>query len=89
MNVDPANGLTFWAHHEYSINNSWRTWVQAFTPDFPVGDLDFDGQVGTTDLLVLLGSWGPCDDCNDCPADLDGDCAVGVKDLLTLLGNWG
>ncbi len=54
-----------------------------------LGDIDGDGSVGVKDLLILLGSWGPCDDCNDCPADLDGDCSVGVKDLLILLGNWG
>ncbi|MCH8316128.1 MAG: hypothetical protein IIA64_09160 [Planctomycetes bacterium] len=54
-----------------------------------LGDLDGDGSVGVKDLLILLGDWGPCDDCTDCPADLDGDCAVGVKDLLILLGNWG
>ncbi len=55
----------------------------------PVGDLDGDGSVGVKDLLILLGEWGPCDNCADCPADLDGDCTVGVKDLLILLGNWG
>ena len=53
------------------------------------GDIDGDGSVGVKDLLILLGAWGPCDDCNDCLADLDGDCTVGVKDLLILLGNWG
>ncbi len=53
------------------------------------GDLDGDGSVGVKDLLILLGTWGPCDDCADCVADLDGDCNVGVKDLLILLGNWG
>ena len=53
------------------------------------GDLDGDGSVGVKDLLILLGSWGPCDNCNDCPADIDGSCNVGVKDLLILLGNWG
>ena len=53
------------------------------------GDLDADGSVGVKDLLILLGSWGPCDNCTDCPADIDGDCNVGVKDLLILLGNWG
>ena len=89
MNVDPANGISFWAHHEYAINNSWRTWVQAFTPDFPVGDLDFDGQVGASDLLLLLAAWGDCADCGDCPADLDGNCIVGASDLLILLANWG
>ncbi|MCZ6754650.1 MAG: hypothetical protein O7E49_04990 [Gemmatimonadetes bacterium] len=53
-----------------------------------VGDLDGDGTVGITDLLILLGSWGPCADCENCPADLDGDCTVGILDLLTLLANW-
>ncbi len=54
----------------------------------PIGDLDGDGIVGTTDLLILLGMWGPCGDCNDCNADLDGDCVVGSTDLIMLLGNW-
>lgn len=54
-----------------------------------VGDLDADGSVGANDLLILLGSWGPCPDCNDCPADLDGSCIVGAVDLLILLANWG
>ena len=53
------------------------------------GDLDGDREVGVPDLLILLGNWGPCDDCNDCLADIDDDCTVGVKDLLILLGNWG
>ena len=56
-----------------------------------LGDLDGDDSVGVTDLLILLGSWGPCPDpcAPACPADLDGDCLVGVPDLLTLLANWG
>ncbi len=55
----------------------------------PTGDLNCDGVVGVSDLLILLASWGPCADCGDCPADLDGDCTVGVSDLLILLANWG
>ncbi len=54
-----------------------------------VGDLNCDGAVGIIDLLTLLATWGPCADCNSCPADLDADCAVGVLDLLTLRANWG
>ncbi len=54
-----------------------------------LGDLDGDGSVGTTDLLLLLGAWDACDDCDDCIADLDGDCIVGGFDLILLLGNWG
>lgn len=53
------------------------------------GDLDGDFLVGASDLLLLLSNWGPCGDCDDCPADLDADCAVGASDLLILLGNWG
>ena len=61
-----------------------------FSPDTSVlGDLDGDGAVGTSDLLVLLASWGPCADCDECDADLDGNCTVGVSDLLVLLLNWG
>ena len=53
------------------------------------GDLNGDCAVGVIDLLMLLNSWGPCADCDDCDADLDQNCAVGVSDLLILLGNWG
>ena len=54
-----------------------------------VGDIDGDGIVGLSDLLILLADWGRCADCDDCPSDLDGDCTVGLSDLLTLLANWG
>ena len=54
------------------------------------GDLDGDGLVGISDLLILLGGWGPCP--GSCPpaciGDLNGDCAIDVIDLLTLLANW-
>lgn len=51
------------------------------------GDLNFDGVVNVSDLLLLLGAWGPCD--GACPADLDNNGSVEVTDLLTLLANWG
>ncbi len=58
------------------------------TPAFPpVGDLDGDGVVGSSDLIILLGAWGRCR--GECPADLDGDGVVGTSDLILLLGNWG
>ena len=53
-----------------------------------VGDLDGNGLVGVSDLLILLASWGACADCGACPADLDGDCKIGLSDLLILLANW-
>jgi hypothetical protein len=63
--------------------------LEAMAVDVVVGDLDGNGSVGAFDLALLLGSWGPCVDPNDCPADLDGDGSVGAADLATLLGNWG
>ena len=54
------------------------------------GDLDGNGVVNTNDLLILLGSWGPCPEpCPPtCSADLDDDCTVGTADLLVLLASW-
>ena len=55
-------------------------------------DFDGDGKVTVVDLLLLLGDWGPCADCqvpSTCLADIDGDCAVGISDLLILLNSWG
>lgn len=52
-------------------------------------DLDGDGDVDPADLILLLGAWGSCDDCDNCPFDLDDDCGVGTSDLIILLGAWG
>jgi len=52
-------------------------------------DLDGDGTVGFTDLLLLLGAWGPCTPPpGACAADLDADGSVGFTDLLDLLAAW-
>lgn len=54
-----------------------------------VGDLNGDGVVDVSDLLMLLGAWGPCPGRAECVADLNGDGFVDVSDLLMLLANWG
>ena len=77
------------AHNALSLNQTALTIANFRCHVGELGDLDGDGSVGVNDLLILLGNWGPCGDCNDCPADLDRDCNVGVVDLLILLGNWG
>jgi hypothetical protein len=46
-------------------------------------DLDGNGVVDVTDLLLLLGAWGTPD------ADITGDGITAVEDLLALLGAWG
>jgi hypothetical protein len=51
------------------------------------GDIDLNGLVDVSDLLLLLASWGP-DDPGDPPADFDGSGTVDIQDLLVLLANW-
>ena len=53
-------------------------------------DLDGDGVVGTSDLLLLIAAWGPCPDPPlACPADLIADGQVDAGDLCVLLAQWG
>ena len=56
--------------------------------DLCLSDLDGDGVVGFTDLVLILGSWGPCPDAC-CPQDLDGNGVIGFPDLIIVLGDWG
>ncbi len=51
----------------------------------PLGDVDGNGEVNTTDLLAVIGAWGAC---NDCLEDLDGDGVVGVSDVLQVIADW-
>jgi len=61
---------------------------QTPAPTIP-GDLNGDGMIDLTDLLILLNNWGPCaPPPADCPADLDESGEVDLADLLILLGNW-
>ncbi len=57
-------------------------------------DLDGDGIVGGSDILMILTSWGDCpppdgDVTPPCHADLDGNGIVGVPDLLVLITSLG
>lgn len=54
-----------------------------------LADLDANGIIGTPDLLIMLGAWGPVDQTAAIKADLDNDGTVGTTDLLRLLGDWG
>ncbi len=52
-----------------------------------LADLDQSGDVGTDDLLAIVGAWGPCS--GACPEDISGDGIVGTNDLLMVLSSWG
>ncbi|MFO0875036.1 MAG: hypothetical protein U0575_13830 [Phycisphaerales bacterium] len=53
------------------------------------GDLNGDDHVDGADLGLLLGAWGTCASCANCPADLNHDCVVDGADLGLMLGSWG
>jgi hypothetical protein len=53
----------------------------------PAADLDGDGDVDFTDVLLLIAAWGPCGP-GACAADLDGDGSVGFADILALLAEY-
>jgi hypothetical protein len=52
-----------------------------------LADLDLDGMVGISDLLVLLANWADCD--APCPGDTDANGMIDTLDLLQLLASWG
>lgn len=52
-------------------------------------DLNNDGVVDVSDLLILLANWGQCPRNDTCIGDINGDGVVDVSDLLLLLASWG
>ncbi|MEE8154220.1 MAG: hypothetical protein V3T53_04585 [Phycisphaerales bacterium] len=87
LQIDAVNGgIQGYAYFVDSFINFDVIPAPPCAPPCPA-DLDDDGNVGASDLLTLLASWGPCKD--DCPADFNGDGNVGASDLLALLANWG
>ncbi|MFM7309564.1 MAG: HYR domain-containing protein [Flavobacteriales bacterium] len=61
--------------------------ILANTQDCCLGDLNCDGVVAVTDMLILLQEFGCAG--NDCFADLDGDNIVGVSDMQIFTGVYG
>jgi len=49
------------------------------------GDINNDGVVSVTDVLLIIADWGS----NNPETDIDGDGIVAVGDLLIAIGNWG
>lgn len=67
------------------IDNGGNSFSEDCSPTLRA-DIDCNGSVNVSDLLLLLGAWGPC---SQCPSDLNLDDAVNITDLLILLVNWG
>lgn len=52
-----------------------------------VGDIDGDGNVGSSDMAILLAAWGQ-QSFKSNPADINGDGTVDSIDLSMLIANW-
>ena len=61
------------------------TFEREIEPPTRPEDLDGDGVVGVSDLILLLSAWGM----TDSPFDLDGNGSVGNGDLIFLISAWG
>ncbi|MCH7547601.1 MAG: hypothetical protein IID30_14465, partial [Planctomycetes bacterium] len=83
---DDALTIVGWGINPDGNAEAWIVTLPA-PPDCPA-DLNDDGIVNVTDLLVLLASWGVCP-ATGCRADLNGDGFVNVTDLLELLASRG
>ena len=79
--------------------DEWTTFIPNTsappTPDAPNAgptgspcpeDLDGDGAVGVSDVLMVLGEFGCA---SNCSMDIDGDESVGVSDVLAVLSVFG
>jgi len=64
-------------------DNGGNTIAEECPLDCP--DINDDGLVNVSDLLVVIDQWG----LTDSPADLNYDGIVDVTDLLIVVGNWG
>ncbi|MBT4529561.1 MAG: hypothetical protein HOC27_00005, partial [Phycisphaerae bacterium] len=55
------------------------------SPSTCEADIDGDGSVDVSDVLVMVSVWGT----NDADADINGDGTVSVADLLIVIDSWG
>jgi hypothetical protein len=63
-------------------------------PTLCPADVDGDGVVAVSDVLVVIGTWGQVGDGTfrpegDCAPLPNGDCVVDVGDVLAVVGAWG
>jgi glucose/arabinose dehydrogenase len=97
----PANGAccigtsgTCIEIYESNCNAGGGTWLGADSvcadggcdPNNCPADVNGDGDVGVSDILMLIESWGPCAGCS---ADVNDDGVVNVTDMLEVVGSWG
>ena len=80
--------------HRVSIRGELHPMTLGFTSNYDAtlpacaADLTGDGLVSVKDMLILIATWGPCDD-SPCVADIDRSGVIDTNDLLIVLASWG
>jgi len=84
----PTPWIVGWGLYGTYPNDKHRAFLLSTAKDCPQ-DLDFDNDIDTEDLLILLANWGYCPEGEICWSDIDMNGEVNTADLLDLLGHWG
>jgi hypothetical protein len=84
----PTPWIVGWGLYGTYPSDKHRAFLLSTAKECPE-DLDFDGDIDTADLLILLANWDHCPEGEICWSDIDMDGEVGTADLLQLLAEWG
>jgi hypothetical protein len=76
-----------WAYSGWNIDDIIISAVDGSDAEPCPGDTDGSGDVGTDDLLLVIGEFGCTSNCG--AADIDGDGVVDTNDILAVVGAWG
>ncbi|MHC4948341.1 MAG: dockerin type I domain-containing protein [Planctomycetota bacterium] len=95
---DSLGGTNAWGQAVHTVWQSRLTTTAApvamdsgtimLVPSPSAADVNVDGVVDVSDLLQVLGDWGPCPPPDLCAADTNCDGSIDVTDLLLVLADW-
>ncbi len=85
MTVDPNNDTVFWYIGEVQTTSGWQTYIGSALITC-VEDINADGAINVTDILMLLSNWGTSGDGAEVTAPYD---VVDVSDVLAIIGALG